>query len=121
MERKNGSGSEKLSIVASKRSVRWLLAVAIAFGWLHFFFGPQGLIRQRERAADVERLRAAYANETQINASLRDRIRRLASDDLEIERALRIELDYQRPGETVYIIPFAEDDALRESRFSRRP
>ncbi len=39
------------------------------------------------------------------NAALRDRIARLKSDDAYLQRLIRLELGYVRPGELVYRFP----------------
>ena len=86
------------------------LGVVILLAWVYALFGGEGLIRQWERHRELEQVRARLAAERQRTESLRERVEALSRDDLAIEREIRQQLDYQRPGELVLIL--GEDDPL---------
>ena len=77
---------------------------------LYVVLGTDGLLRQYERYRHHGDLLATLAREEAETVRLRREIERLRGDDLAIERAIRTQLDYQRPGEVVLIV--GDDDPL---------
>ena len=85
-------------------SGRWLLAAAAA-GAALLLFGNEGFrtlvsskLRLRELNGRIEELGRE-------EESLRERIRAVKEDDHALERAVRRELGYQKPGEIEYRFP----------------
>ena len=93
-----------------RRWAFWTLAIVL---WAWFLLGEEGLLRQVARWREVRALEARLAEVRARNDSLREEIRSLREDDLAIEAAVRRELDWQRPGERVFVLP--EEDPLTRS------
>jgi cell division protein FtsB len=64
--------------------------------------GPRDLLILRRHSSALIRQRDALLLD---NAAFRDRIARLRSDDAYLQRLIRQELGYVRPGEVVYRFP----------------
>lgn len=101
----------------TRRVVRWVLVVAGIVAWSYALFGSEGLLRQWQALRERNRLAEQLEHERRINQELEAEIERLRDDDLTIERYIRTELDYQRPGETVFIL---EGDEAEEPRFAKQ-
>jgi cell division protein FtsB len=67
--------------------------------------GPRDLLILRHHSNDLIRRRDALLLD---NEAFRDRIARLRSDDAYLQRLIREELGYVRPGEIVYRFPKSE-------------
>lgn len=78
------------------------LAVLSLAAVLHTVFGANGLLRWFELKRDVARLAAENQALREENERLKEEAQRLASDPRAIERAVREELDYVKPGEVVF-------------------
>lgn len=90
--------------------MRWGLLGLILLVWSYALFGGEGILTQRRHRQELERLEARVADARARNEALAAEIKGLESDDFVIERAIRTELDYQRPGEIVLIV--GSDDPL---------
>ncbi|GAB4373504.1 MAG: hypothetical protein Kow0062_10660 [Acidobacteriota bacterium] len=95
------------------------LGVLVVLAWVYALFGAEGLLRQWERRQELEQARARLAAERARTEALRGRVEALTSDDLAIEREIRRQLDYQRPGELVLIL--GDDDPLGDAESERDP
>jgi len=89
----------------------WGLAAVL---WAWFLFGDEGLLRQVARWREIRVLEARLAEVRSRNAALEAEIEALRDDDLAIEAAVRTELDWQRPGERVFVV--GDDDPLADAR-----
>ncbi len=65
---------------------------------------PGGLRKYLALARDVDRMRAENARLATENAQLSREVHALRSDPAALERAVREELRYIRPGERVYVL-----------------
>lgn len=91
--------------------LRWLLTLITLVFWAYALFGPEGIRAQVDRYHKRQALQVRLEEERARTAALRDEVRRLREDDQAIEAAIRGELDYQRPGEKVLIVPEAPGNA----------
>lgn len=85
--------------------LRWLLTLAAIVLWLYALIGPEGLRTQFDRRARRDALAQQLAEEQRRSEALRTEVEALREDDAAIERAIRDQLDYQRPGEKVLLVP----------------
>ena len=92
------------------RAFRWGGLVLMLIVLVYAVFGAQGFVTQYRRYCELEDRRAELRAEQEKTAKLEREVAALRSDDLAIERAIRTELDYQRPGEIVLIV--GSDDPL---------
>lgn len=104
------SGSAR-DLLLRKGTARVAVATLSLLLWAYVLFGSEGLGRQRQHIARRAQLEAQLAGELDRNAALWAEVDALRRDDLEIERAIRAELDYQRPGEVVLVVE--DGDPLR--------
>ena len=108
----------------TRRVVRWLVLLIGVVAWSYALFGSEGLLRQWQALRERNRLAEQLEHQRQENEALEDQIARLRQDDLTIERQIRTELDYQRPGETVYLLesgtPEDPGATARNRRFDGR-
>ncbi len=85
-----------------------MVRLGIVLGVLALFaygvFGAEGLLEQLRRHARYAELQERLTVERARNDSLRGELQALRNDDLAIERAIRTELDYRRPGEVVFVL-----------------
>ncbi|MDQ7008167.1 MAG: septum formation initiator family protein [Acidobacteriota bacterium] len=95
---------------AARSALRWGLLVLIVLSWTYALFGDEGILTQRRRRQRLDVLKERVAREAAINRALAAEVEGLAHDDFVLERAIRLELDYQRPGETVLVV--GSDDPL---------
>ncbi len=65
---------------------------------------PSGLRRYVRLTGDVEAMRRENAHLAAENARLSREVRALRTDPVAVERAVREELRYVRPGERVYVL-----------------
>jgi cell division protein FtsB len=65
---------------------------------------PSGLKRHGRLASDIEGMRRENAHLATENARLAREVRALRTDPAAVERAVREELRYVRPGERVYVL-----------------
>ena len=93
-----------------KAAVRWGLAGLILLVWSYALFGGEGILTQRQHRRELKVLEARVAEARERNEALAAEVEGLKSDDFVIERAIRTELDYQRPGEIVLIV--GNDDPM---------
>lgn len=85
------------------RRLRWgVYAGAVAVLATLAVVDPSGLRKHVRLAHDAEQLRAENARYAAENASLAREVRALRSEPAALERAVREELRYIRPGERVY-------------------
>lgn len=83
---------------------RWVLHLLVGLVWLYVLFGSEGLIRQVERYQQRASLRTALEQQLAEVERVRVEVEQLEHDPVAIERAVRTELDYQRPGEiTIFL------------------
>lgn len=92
----------------------WLTLTLAAFAALlalDFAFAPLGLRDLLALRAERARLEAAHSRLLESNTALKIKVRRLRSDNHYIERLIREQLGYARPGEIVYrFAPRASDE-----------
>ena len=87
------------------RARRWAIyAVVVAGLGALSALEPAGLRKGLLLSRDVERMRAENAELAGENARLAREIRDLRTDPAALERAVREELRYIRPGERVYVL-----------------
>lgn len=86
------------------RRARWWVVGAVVAAAVAALFDPSGLRRYVSLEADVQRMQAENARLTAENASLSREVRALRSDPAALERAVREELRFVRPGERVYLL-----------------
>jgi cell division protein FtsB len=79
-----------------------LVVAAIVGVTLSVLFGHDGIARLLELRAEQQRLGEEAVALLQANASLRDQVKRLESDDRYLETLARRDLGLVRPNETVY-------------------
>jgi cell division protein FtsB len=93
----------------SKRRAGIALVVILAgaYGWM-FLRGPQGLDTLIEKRREVRELEERNANIKRENDRRKERIKRLEDSRSEQEMEIRRQLKLQRPGETTFILPEAE-------------
>lgn len=91
--------------MAGLRARRWAIygtvvaALAIASA-----ADPRGLRRDLSLSREVDRMKVENARLAQENAQLSAEIHALRTDPAALERAIREELRYVRPGERVYVL-----------------
>lgn len=95
-----------------RRLLRYGLWVVIVLAWGYLFFGSEGLVAQLERRRELASLNAELERERARTAEMQRQVEALQHDDLAIESETRALLDFQRPGEVVYIVE-EEDPLLR--------
>jgi cell division protein FtsB len=81
------------------------VVMGLAFDGLCGASGPRDLLILRRHSRALIRRRDALLLD---NAAFRERIARLRSDDAYLQRMIRQELGYVRPGELVYRFPKSE-------------
>ena len=96
--------------VSPPRSLRQRLAVATAAmvsGVLvaAAVFGSRGLLHLRSLTTEETQISQRIASLLRENERLRERLRRLRTDDRTLERLAREQLGMLRPGEIVYRFP----------------
>jgi cell division protein FtsB len=111
---------EKELAPRTRRVVRWLVLLIGVVAWSYALFGSEGLLRQWQALRERNRLAEQLEQERRHNAELEAQIERLRQDELTIERHIRTELDYQRPGETVYLLESGSPDDPRATARNRR-
>ena len=104
----------------ARRVLRWLVIVVGVIAWSYALFGSEGLLRQWQALRERDRLAEQLQQERRVNQEIEAEIERLRHEDLTIERYIRTELDYQRPGETVYILEAEPGHDPRVARHERR-
>lgn len=96
------------------------MVVVLSLGfWVYAFFGTEGLRDQQERNRHRAALEEQLSRERAENAVLQREVEALRgddpADDRAIEEAVRVVLDYQKPGE--HVLHVGDDDPLhREPR-----
>jgi cell division protein FtsB len=87
------------------RARRWTLygAMLAALAGLSAW-DPGGLRKQLTLSREVDRMRADNARLAAENERLEREVRALRTDPVALERAVREELRYIRPGERVYVL-----------------
>jgi cell division protein FtsB len=91
--------------MAGKRARWWAFyGVAVAALAALAALDPAGLRRYVALGREVERMRSENARLAAENAQLAREVRALRSDPAALERAVREELRYVRPGERVYVL-----------------
>ena len=81
------------------RMVPWIALAAIFVAAL---FGDQGLIQLHGLRAEQRRLDVATREEEALNLTLRRQVRQLQTNTRFLEKLVREEMRYARPGEIVY-------------------
>lgn len=91
--------------MSGSRARRWVIygLVVAALAALSAF-DPGGLRRYLALGREVERMRGENARLAAENSQLAREVRALRSDPAALERAVREELRYIRPGERVYVL-----------------
>lgn len=84
---------------------RWLISLLAIVLWLYALIGPEGIRSQFERRQKRDALQSQFEIERAKTLALQEEVKSLKENDTAIERAIRGELDYQKPGETVLLIP----------------
>ncbi len=91
--------------MSGSRALRWLVyGVVVAALAAASAYDPAGLRRYVALAGEVERMRGENARIAAENVQLSREVRALRSDPAALERAIREELRYIRPGERVYVL-----------------
>ncbi len=87
------------------RARRWAIyGTVVALLAVLSALDPRGLRRHLELSREVERMRAENASLAHEDAQLAAEIHALRTDPAALERAVREELRYVRPGERVYVL-----------------
>ncbi len=87
------------------RARRWAIyGTVVALLAVLSAFDPRGLRRYLALDREVERMQAENARLAQREAQLAAEIHALRTDPAALERAIREELRYVRPGERVYVL-----------------
>jgi len=68
-------------------------------------FGSRGLLHLRALEAEEHAIKQRIATRLRENQMLRERLHRLRTDDRYLERRVREQLGFVRPGEIVYRFP----------------
>ncbi|MFN7965538.1 MAG: septum formation initiator family protein [Acidobacteriota bacterium] len=84
---------------------RWLVTLVAIVLWLYALIGPEGIRVQFERRQKRDAMQSQLEIERSKTRALQDEVRLLKEDDTAIEKAIRGELDYQRDGEKVLLVP----------------
>jgi cell division protein FtsB len=82
----------------------WIVLGAVAVLATLSALDPSGLRRSARLTKDVAAMRAENAQIAAENARLAREVQALRSDPTALERAVREELRYVRPGERVYVL-----------------
>lgn len=91
--------------MAGIRARRWAIyGTVVALLAVLSALDPRGLRRYLTLSREVDRMRAENARLTQQDAQLAAEIHALRTDPAALERAIREELRYVRPGERVYVL-----------------
>lgn len=107
----DGTGRPQSFLAAlGRRASRLAFWVAVVLAWIYVVFGDEGLVRQWQRSEERAAVLEALDREREVTASLAAQVEALRHDDLAIEREVRTQLDYHRPGEIVLIVE--DDDPL---------
>jgi len=102
------------------RLFRWGGLLLMVLVVLYAVLGTDGLLRQYQRYRQHGELLDTLAREETENERLRQQVEGLRGEDLAIERAVRTELDFQRPGEIV-IITGSDDPLAGQPGFDSPP
>lgn len=87
-----------------KKNLRLILGVLIsALILYHFLFSDYGFVRKWKLEKEKKSLQAEIYREIHIRDSLKNRIRLLKFDTLEIERIARIKYGLIKEGEVTYV------------------
>ncbi len=111
---RRGTAGGGLAGLLAPRWRKWAFWGLAAVLWAWFLFGDEGLLRQLARWREIRALEERLARVQERNAALAGEIRALREDDLAIEAAVRRELDWQRPGERVFIVGDGDDPLAGE-------
>ncbi len=84
------------------RMARWGIFGAVAAAAAAAAFDPAGLRRYLALSGEVRRMRGENSRLSAENAALSREVRALRNDPAALERAVREELRFVRPGERVY-------------------
>jgi cell division protein FtsB len=103
----------RLSLYLCREWLTLLLAALAALLAVDFAFAPLGLRDLLALRAERTRLESVHLRLLKSNAALKIKVRRLRGDDHYLERLIREQLGYVRPGDLVY--RFA-DHATAEQR-----
>jgi cell division protein FtsB len=91
--------------MAGLRARRWAIyGTVVALLAIASALDPRGLRRYLALSREVERMQAENARLTRQDTQLAAEIRALRTDPAALERAVREELRYVRPGERVYVL-----------------
>jgi len=91
-------------LIFIRNNFRLILVVAISILILyHFLFSDYGFLRKWDLENQKKKILAQINREIQIRDSLKDRIRALKYDTLEIERVARIKYGLVKEGEVTYV------------------
>ncbi len=96
--------------MAGSRGLRWAIyGVVMAALAALSAADPRGLRKYLVLGREVDRMQAENARLATENARLAREVRALRNDPAALERAVREELRYIRPGERVYVLGDAGD------------
>ena len=102
-----------------ERHTRTILGVAIVSLALHDIFGAHGFLAMRRAQNQIGELRVEIQRLDTENQTLSQQIDRLKTDPKMIEKIARDEMNLQRPGEHVFKLPQAPEQA--KPRSPKRP
>lgn len=93
---------------------RWAISLAVVAGLALLSAATPGGIRDAlQLGGEVERMRSENARLAAENAQLSLEIHALKTDPAAVERAVREELRYIRPGERVYVVEDERGEGTR--------
>ncbi len=93
-----------------------LLALAVGY---HVVFGANGLTVYEQKRQETHALNTQMQGLQRENDALKEHVTRLEQDPDAIEHQAREELHYTRPGEVIYALPSAPDDAGSDAQAGR--
>jgi cell division protein FtsB len=107
-ERRERERAERERQQRFRRGVLLMLGVAWLFFGVWAVIGPGGFLDVLRVEAECDRLQQELRLSERSNKQLHRRIASLTDDPAAIERLAREMLDYQAPGEIVYLLPDEE-------------
>jgi cell division protein FtsB len=95
---------QKLGNVA-RHYVPHLLAVFVAFLFLHDVFGTHGFVAMHRKQREIQKVKTDLDRLNKENSDLEQDVKNLKTDPHTIEKIAREELGQARPGEVIIKLP----------------
>jgi cell division protein FtsB len=99
-----------------KRNMRTILGIAVFALAMHDVFGPHGFLAMRRAQQAIKQNSADLQKLSDENKVLSDEVTSLKTDPRMIERIAREDMGLAKPGELIFKLPTAPDDATKPGK-----